>query len=380
MLDRILLLPYYLTLKVRHSLYNKGIKKSYTAQVPTICVGNITAGGTGKTPHTEMILRMLLDSDEWGAKNLAVLSKGYMRESKGFQQVPVDGSALMFGDEPVQIKKNFPKVTVAVNDDRIEGCDYLCHPEKLKDQAPGPEACWDKEFDPADLIILDDAYQHRKLRASMNIVLVDYNRPLYKDKLIPLGTLRDLPERLYEADIVIITKCTHALDNWEKTAYADAMGYRDYQTSTCTATAPNGRRQLVFFTQIVYKQFRPIYDCSDSRFIYSKRLILFSGIALDTPLENYLSDKYKIVRKFTFPDHHKYTYTDFEKVQKAVQQNPTATLATTEKDAQRVLDFNGLPQELRERMFTIPIEVDFIDGHEREIFRRRVIGLGHAVK
>ena len=187
MLDKVLLFPYYAFLKLRNGLYNSGKLRSQGARVPTVCVGNITAGGTGKTPHTEMILRMLLESYEWGNKNIAVLSRGYLRESKGFQQVPVNGSALMFGDEPVQIKKRFPQVTVAVDADRIEGCDYLCRPEKLKEQPQGPDSCWDKEFPPADLIVLDDAYQHRRLKASMNIVLVDYNRPLFADSLLPLG-------------------------------------------------------------------------------------------------------------------------------------------------------------------------------------------------
>lgn len=120
---------YRLILKTRHNLYNKGVRKSYSAEVPTICVGNITVGGTGKTPHVEMILRLLEESPEWKGKHIAVLSRGYRRKSKGFREVTADGSAVVFGDEPLQIKKKFPSVTVAVCKDRVEGCRILCHPE-----------------------------------------------------------------------------------------------------------------------------------------------------------------------------------------------------------------------------------------------------------
>ena len=127
MIDKILLFPYWLTLKIRHFLYDSGIKKIHTPQVPTICVGNVTVGGTGKTPHTEMILRTLTQDPDWGSKNIAVLSRGYKRRTKGFQQVVADGTAKEYGDEPLQIKKKFPFLTVAVDKSRAEGCDFLCN-------------------------------------------------------------------------------------------------------------------------------------------------------------------------------------------------------------------------------------------------------------
>ena len=369
MLDKVLLFPYYWTLKARNAMYDRGLKKSRPAEVPTICVGNVTVGGTGKTPHTEMILRMLLESDEWGAKNLAVLSRGYKRESTGFQQVIREGSASMFGDEPLQIKKKFPTVTVAVNKDRIEGCDYLCHPEKLQGKKRSARKCWNKEFPASDLIILDDAFQYRKLKASLNIVLVDYYRPVYKDHLLPIGSLRDLPERIGDADVIIVTKCPYELDGWEKTKMAQSLGLRNYQSSDCSGVNSKGRRQTLLFTYIKYDQLMPVFEVSDSRYIYSKRMILFTGIAKNVSLRNHLSDYYKIVRKFSFSDHHRYKWADFHRIQTAVNRWPTAALATTEKDAQRVLDYNGMPLALKERMFMIPIKVDFLSDAEREIFR-----------
>ncbi len=177
MFRKILLAPYYITLSARHWMYDHGWKKSAPAEVPTICVGNVTVGGTGKTPHAEMILRTLLTSDRWAYSNIAVLSRGYKRDSTGFQQVIPSGSAAMFGDEPLQIKKKFPGVTVAVDKDRVEGCDLLVHPEKLSSRKVARK-CWNREFPAAEYIVLDDAFQYRRLKADVNIVLVDYNRPV----------------------------------------------------------------------------------------------------------------------------------------------------------------------------------------------------------
>jgi len=368
MIDKILLFPYYASLKLRDLMYRKGIKKTHKADVPTICLGNITAGGTGKTPHTEMILRELMESEEWGGKQLAVLSRGYKRDSQGFQQVSVGGSAAMYGDEPLQIKKNFPHITVAVDKNRVEGCQFLANPELLKTKRAA-RMCWDKNLPASDIIVLDDAFQYRKLKATVNVILVDYNRPLHKDHLLPIGRLRDLPERIGEADIIIVTKCPYELDGWQKTIWAETLGIRDFSTLSCEGTAASGKKQFVFFSRIEYSLPKPVYDSSDSRYTYSKRLILFTGIAKDRPLRNFLSDNYHIVRHFSFSDHHRYVWGDFQKIQRAVNRWPTAAVATTEKDAQRVLDCKGLPLSLRERMLMIPIQVKFLTEEERGIFR-----------
>ena len=202
MIDKVLLFPYWLALKLRHFMFDCGLRKQHRTQVPSICVGNITVGGTGKTPHTEMLLRTLMTDEEWSGKSLAVLSRGYKRKSRGFQQVVADGTAKEYGDEPLQIKKKFPGATVAVDSSRREGCDFLCHPEKIKTARRG-RRCKHKDMPAADLIILDDAFQHRNVKASVSIVLVNYNRPVFRDHLLPLGKLRDLPERLSDADIII---------------------------------------------------------------------------------------------------------------------------------------------------------------------------------
>ena len=367
MIDKILLFPYYLALKLRDRRYSRPGRKPQYAEVPTLCVGNVTAGGTGKTPHVEMAIRLLQESPEWSGKQLAVLSRGYKRDSTGFQQVTVGGSAAMSGDEPLQVKKKFPGVTVAVDKDRVEGCDLLVHPEKLKDRKVARK-CWNREFPAAEYILLDDAFQYRRLKTNKTVVLVNWNRPVHKDRLLPLGRLRDLPERIFAADALIVTKCPSELDLAAKTAFVEEMGFKEYLPSACEAVNPAGRRQLVFFTTVKYGEPAGVFPTAEPRFIYAKKAILVTGIAGDGPLRAYLSDFYKIVRRFSFPDHHRFAWKDVGRLRDAVDQNPTAAVITTEKDAQRLLDYNGMPEALQQRLFHIPITAEFLSEEERGIF------------
>lgn len=367
MIDKILLFPYWLSLKIRHFLYDSGLKKVSSADVPTICIGNVTVGGTGKTPHTEMLIRTLLNDEDWGRKNLAVLSRGYKRKTKGFQQVTADGSALAYGDEPLQIKKKFPGITVAVDKSRIEGCDFLVHPEKLQTSKKARK-CIDKNLQAADLIILDDAYQHRALKPTVSIVLVDYSRPVYNDHLLPFGRLRDLPERIGAADIIIVSKCPNELNAWEKCSWAENLGIRNFDAASCSGIRRNGRRQYIFFSTICYDGAEAVFPEGDPRYIYTKRLILFSGIANDAPLLSYLSSDYKIVRHFRFPDHHKFSRSDINTIASAAREFPTSVIMTTEKDCQRVRDCHKIKEELKQRMFYSPIKTAFLTENEKETF------------
>lgn len=367
MIDKILLFPYWLTLKLRHFFYDSGLKKVSKADVPTICIGNITVGGTGKTPHTEMLLRTLLQDEEWGEKNIAVLSRGYKRKTKGFQQVTSDGSAIAYGDEPLQIKKKFPAVTVAVDSSRVEGCDFLVYPEKLETSKKGRK-CIDKNLAASDLIILDDAFQHRALKPTLSIVLVDYNRPVFNDHLLPFGKLRDLPGRIAAADIVIVSKCPNEVNAWDKCTWAENLGIRNFDASSCSGTRRNGKKQHLFFSTITYDTAEAIFPEGNPRYIYTNRLILFSGIANDAPLLSYLSSNYKIVRHFRFPDHHKFSKGDMNTIASAAREFPTAVIMTTEKDCQRVRDCHKIKEELKQRMFYSPIKTVFLTENERENF------------
>ena len=353
MIDNILLFPYWLALKTRHFMYDHGFKKVHTAEVPVICVGNITVGGTGKTPHTEMLLRILSQDADWGAKNIAVLSRGYKRKTRGFQQVMENGTALEYGDEPLQIKRKFPFITVAVDKSRKEGCDFLCNPKLVHTSKKG-RRCLHKEFPKADLIILDDAFQHRALKPSVSVVLVDYSRPVFKDYLMPLGRLRDLPERLKAADIIIVSKCPTYLDAWERSKWIEALGVKE--------------NQHVFFTSIGYDHSQAVFPEGNPRYLYTQRLILFSGIANDKPFRNYLTGSYKIVRHFDFPDHHKFTNSDISTINSVAKAFPTSVVMTTEKDCQRIRDCKTVPDNLKQRMFYAPIKVNFFSEEDQEAF------------
>lgn len=321
----------------------KAWRKAPGAEVPTICVGNITVGGTGKTPHTEMILRLLQDSDRWGNANLAVLSRGYKRKSKGFQQVHTDSTAAFSGDEPLQIKRKFPAVAVAVDKNRVEGCTRLVQ-------------------DGTDIIVLDDAFQYKKLHASLNIVLVNWNRPVFEDKLLPFGRLRDLPSRIADADIVIVTKCPHELDEWERDEWRGKLQLREDQP--------------IYFTTLDYDTPVPVFqDDADTRYTYSKTAIVFSGIADDTPLRAHLSDTYKIVEAIEFPDHHAYSRIDVAQIAGAVRRYPTAALLTTEKDAARVLDCKKVDESIRQRLFAVPVRAGFVFEADGEAFAQRLATL-----
>lgn len=376
MLDKIILAPYYLALNFRHFCYDKGIRKVSTCEVPTICVGNITAGGTGKTPHTEMILRTLLHTDEWAYSNIAVLSRGHRRTTGGFQIVDREGSVKEYGDEPLQIKKKFQQVTVAVDRQRTKGCGFLIHPEKMKTDKRA-RGCANVEIPASDLIVLDDAFQYRALRAYQNIILVDYNRPTYQDKLLPFGRLRDLPKRLHAADIIIVSKCPAFLEEEKKIEWAETFGLKNYDVKTCRGTDSKGGEKTLLFTTIWYDAPQPIFEEGDPRYAYSQKLILFSGIAKDTPLRMYLSDAHRIVKHFRFPDHHNYTRFDIRKIMNAIREFPTAMVATTEKDCQRILDYKNIPQELKVRLFQVPIEVGFLSEHEKAVFEETLLTALH---
>ena len=215
---------------------------------------------------------------------------------------------------------------------------------------------------------MDDAFQHRSIKASASIVLVDFNRPIFKDHLLPVGRLRDLPERIKDADIIIVSKCLPDLDAWEKSKWAEALGISLYNGSECCGVRDNGKTQYIFFTKTTYDTAAPVFPEGDQRYVYSKKLVLFSGIANDLPLKHYLSSSYSIEKYMNFPDHHKFTAGDIRAVKDAAKENPTAVIMTTEKDCQRVRDCKNISDNLKLRLFYTPIKSEFLSNNDRLTF------------
>jgi tetraacyldisaccharide 4'-kinase len=333
-LSRVFLFPYWLALRVRNALYDSGRLTSMRHDVPVISVGNVTAGGTGKTPMVELLMRLLQDRCR-----VAVLSRGYKRRGKGFHLVEVDDTAAFVGDEPLQVKRKFPDVLVAVDKDRNHGVKQLM----ALPEAQRPE-----------MILLDDGFQYRRLHPSLNLLLVDYNHPIFRDNLLPLGHLRDLPEQVRRADAVVFTKSPLVLDAEERT-----------QMRELTQLGPD---VPVFFATVRYCPPQPVFPEGDSHYIYSKEVFLFSGVADDTPMRVYLTDHYASIDHKRYGDHHRFSRCDQRVLCRYARRHPLALLLTTEKDAMRLLHCRHLDASVRSRLFYLPIETTFLTPEESADF------------
>lgn len=335
--SKILLFPYWLTLKIRHRLYDEGKLRSYAFPVPVISVGNATVGGTGKTPMTEYLLRALLPE-----YRVAVLSMGYKRRSRGFRIVESGSTAEMAGDEPLQIKRKFPQATVAVDRNRRRGIQTLL-------MLPSPP----------EVILLDDGFQRREILPRKNLFLIDCYRPLSRDELLPLGRLRDLPERMERADAIIFTKCPDWIDDSERAALLDANDI------------PGNKP--VFFTKTAYCQPLPVFEGEgNNRYIYAREVILFTGIAHPGSLVSYLEDRYDYIERHTYPDHHYFSRKDILKLWHRARIHPLSVLMTTEKDAQRLLHNPHIPKAMKQRLYYLPVQTQFLDAAEEADFLRLV--------
>ncbi len=330
-LNKVLLFPYYLTLKLRHLFFDRGYFKSYSFEVPIISIGNISVGGTGKTPHTEFLVRKFMERDR-----VAVLSRGYGRKSKGFRYVSVDDDSKMSGDEPLQIKRKFPNVIVAVDGDRVRGVERLM--ELPESERP-------------TLIILDDGFQHRRLIPKKSILLISYSNPPFRDNLLPFGTLRDLPEQMKRADMVVITKCPPDVATEEQFIWRESLSLREGYP--------------LFFTTVQYREPQPLFEEGDRRYLYSPFAILLTAIANSTDLENWVSSKYKIVGRLKYRDHKYFSKSNIRALEAKAKKGKEAVIITTEKDAQRLKEVENISPMLKERIFYFPIKVKEI-GEEWE--------------
>lgn len=350
--SKILLFPYWIALKIRHFLYDKNIKKGYSFPIPIITIGNITVGGTGKTPHTEMLIRFFKERYK-----IAVLSRGYKRESKGFIIASKNDSYKIVGDEPLQIKQKYPDIIVAVCNNRQEGIKNLLNLE---------------ENERPNLILLDDAFQHRRVIPSHSIVLIKYTKPIFKDNLLPIGKLRDLPEQVKRADTIIITKTPYDQYAYNGDSNINYNYWREKLKLTDT--------QELYFSTISYQEPLPLDYSTDNRYIYSGNAIYFTGIANDTEFRNHLLSKYKIIDSLKFPDHCKFSKSATNKINSWALKYPLSPIFTTEKDIKRLYNNRFLLDSVKKRLFYIPIEVNIIPNNKAEEFIIRIKDLIGAIR
>ncbi len=331
---------YGLAVKLRNLLFDVGVLKSRNFDVPIISVGNITVGGTGKTPHVEYLIELLHQKFR-----VAVLSRGYKRKSHGYLVASANTTVRDIGDEPFQMKQKFPDITIAVDKNRCHGIDQLTSDdEKL------------------DVILLDDAFQHRYVKPGINILLVDYHRLIIYDRLLPAGRLREPLSGKNRADIVIVTKCPRDLKPMEYRVITKAMNLYPYQK--------------LFFTTISYGELRPM---SPARPLSLKDLkdlqaLLLTGIASPKQMVHDLSPYVKRLHPLTFSDHHHFKRKDVERINRAFAALPSPKLIiTTEKDAARLNGVEGLSDDVRKHLYVMPIKIEFMQEQE-DMFNENIIG------
>jgi len=334
---------YGLGVGIRNRLFDMGILKSRDFKVPVISVGNITVGGSGKTPHVEYLVRLLRDKTK-----VAVLSRGYKRKSRGYVLADKDTTARMIGDEPYQMKKKFPDVYVAVDKNRCHGIERLTEDENTKD---------------TDVILLDDAYQHRYVKPGVNILLVDYHRLIIYDKLLPAGRLREPKQGKNRADIVIVTKCPRNLKPMEFRVLTRAMDLYPYQK--------------LFFTTLKYNKLKPLYFGEDrpvSDIQPEENILLLTGIASPKQMIIDLEPYTKNITPLTYPDHHQFKRKDIERINELFAAMPEPKMViTTEKDNARLFGVEGLSDEVRQHIYMLPVEIEFMLEQQEE-FNEKIIG------
>lgn len=325
-----LLLPisliYSFVLYIRHKLFDWGILKSKSYDIPNICIGNLNLGGTGKTPHIEYLVRLL--SDKY---NIAVLSRGYGRKTKGFILANSSHTHEDIGDEPLQYFKKFSNISVAVDEDRCEGMERLL-----------------QEDNPPQVVLLDDAYQHRKIKSGLNVLLTDYYYLYSKNYLVPAGGLRDIKAAAKRADIIVVTKSPEVLTPYYKKDVEESLKPLPHQK--------------LFYSYIEYQEFQPLSKCSfNTNIKEAKTVLLLCGIANTYSLEDHIKRKYNTISNIKFNDHHNFTEKDIdmiiEKYNSLIGKNKV--IVTTEKDAMRLINSSYISKFDNIPIYTIPIKVKF---------------------
>lgn len=330
-MKRLLLAPlaalYKLAVTIRHRLFDWGVLKSERFDIPVVCIGNITVGGTGKTPMAEMIVGYMARTHR-----VALLSRGYGRRTRGYLEVETTSHYRDAGDEPLQIKLKFPETVVAVCEKRVEGIRRIreAHPE-------------------VDLIVMDDGFQHRHVEAKINIVMVDATRPIHHDHMLPLGSLRDLPSELHRVHYFIVTKCPPKMAPIDRRIMSKVLLQYAFQR--------------VYFTRIESFNPQPLYpdDALGRSVAPGNEVIALSGIGNPLPFVGALRERFRLVAEMTLDDHHVYKVRDMNTLAELLTRHPEAAIVTTEKDAVKLTNRAKIPAQVRQRLYYMPINISFIE-------------------
>ncbi|MCF0195693.1 MAG: tetraacyldisaccharide 4'-kinase [Bacteroidaceae bacterium] len=322
----------------RNMLFDTGVLESKSYDIPIINVGNITVGGTGKTPHVELLIRLL--SEDY---KVAVLSRGYRRKSSGYVLASTETPMKVIGDESWQIKQKFPHVYVAVDANRRRGIERLMHDEDTRD---------------VQVILLDDAYQHRYVKPGCNILLVDYHRTVTDDCLLPAGHLREDISGINRANIVIVSKCPHNIT---------PMGYRILRSMLNLRPF-----QQLYFSTLKYKKAHLLFGegsfSIDTLRGENNHVLLLTGIGNPMQMEQDLRVYAQHVQPLSFPDHHFFKRSDVELINKTFAEMPRPRLIiTTEKDAARLRALDGLSVDVREHLYVLPIEIEIMRNEKKKL-------------
>ena len=344
---------YKTVVATRNKLFDWGVFQSKSFNIPVICVGNLAVGGTGKTPHTEYLIKLLRDQYQ-----VAVLSRGYKRRTSGYVLATPQSTVKTIGDEPYQMYTKFPSVTLAVDENRCHGIEKLL---RLKEPT-------------IDVILLDDAFQHRYVKPGLSILLTDYHRLFCDDTLLPAGRLRESINGKNRAQIVIVTKCPRDIKPIDYNIITKRLNLYPYQQ--------------LFFSSFCYGNLRPIFSQNDSNSITEDsgnkevplssltdaNILLVTGIASPAPILERLKEYTQNIVLLSFGDHHDFSHRDIQLVKERFKKlkGDQRIIITTEKDATRLLHHPAVNEELKPFIYALPIEIEILQN-QQDKFNQHII-------
>ena len=339
---------------MRNKLFDWGLFRSKSFDVPVISVGNLAVGGTGKTPHTEYLIKLLHDKYQ-----VAVLSRGYKRRTQGYVLATPQSTARTIGDEPYQMYTKFPSVTLAVDENRCHGIEKLL---ALKEPV-------------VDIVLLDDAFQHRYVKPGLSILLTDYHRLFCDDTLLPAGRLREPVSGKNRAQIVIVTKCPQDIKPIDYNIITKRLNLYPYQQ--------------LFFSSFRYGNLLPVFQQgikeTNVNIVPASKgiplsaltdtdILLVTGIASPAPILERLEGCTKQIETLSFSDHHDFTHKDMQQIKERFKRltGEKRLIITTEKDATRLVNHPGLDEELKPFIYALPIEIEILQN-QQDKFNQHII-------